>query len=390
MGQILIENGRVVRPDHIEQADLWISDGKITEVGEVGQIDRSQLPKDTKKIDASGLYISPGFIDLQVNGGGGYQFIDGDDEAAAKIVSFHIAHGTTGLLATLITASTERIRKAIEMVGGCQAERVPAILGVHLEGPFISEKQAGAHDPKYIRKPSVERFHRLIDGYETTGLIRMVTLAPEHPGADRLIEAICQIEAIPSLGHSNASYEQALEAVRHGIRSFTHLFNAMRGFHHREPGVVGAAFDSDVSVGLIADGVHLHPATLALVVRLKRIETIYLVTDAVAATGMKPGRYRLGEFEVVTDERSVRLEDGTLAGNLLPMDRLVKNMVELIGIGIPQVVRMVSLNPARLLGIDDRTGSIEIGKDADIVIFDDRFVVHHTLIAGEPVYIKEN
>jgi N-acetylglucosamine-6-phosphate deacetylase len=375
MSRLIVLGGTLVHPDSgtLTRGDLAVEGGKIAHFS--GNADVA--------IDAQGLYVAPGFIDLQVNGGVGHNFEDASPAEVRGIADFYVSHGATGLLATTVTAPIPAIR---DTIGRVKRAAHPAILGVHIEGPFISPKRKGAHNPEYILPPSRERFDGLVAGY--TGFIKVVTLAPELPGAEELIERVLEIGAIPSLGHSDATYEQALAALKKGVRLFTHTFNAMREFHHRAPGAVGAALTSEAMVELIADGIHVHPGAMKLLYLAKGVDRICLVTDAISAAGLADGEYRLGGLQVFVEGGIARLADGTLAGSTLTMDRAVKNFMEFTGCSLPEAVRCATLNPARLLGIDDRKGSLEVGKDADIVIFDEDLTVHYTIISGEVVYAR--
>jgi len=377
MSWLLVRGGTLVHPDSgaLTQGDLAVEGGRIVPPRGGAEL----------VIDVRGLYVAPGFIDLQVNGGVGHDIEDASPAEIGEIVDFYVSHGTTGLLPTTVTAPIPRIRGAIERV---RRAGHPAILGMHIEGPFISPERKGAHNPEYILSPSRERFDELVAGY--VGFIKVVTLAPELPGAEGLIERALEIGAVPSLGHSDASYEQALAALEQGVKLFTHLFNAMPPFHHRAPGAVGAALDSDAYVELICDGVHVHPAAVRLVAKAKGYDRICLVTDAVSAAGLPDGEYSLSGLPVHVKGGVARLADGTLAGSTLTMDRAVKNFMEFTGCSLPEAVRCASLNPARLLGIDDRKGSLEVGKDADLVIFDEGFNVHYTILGGQVVYRRHD
>ncbi len=376
MSQILIRGGTIVHPDRneLKSSDIWIADGRI--IPTAGE--------DAEQIDATGLYVAPGFIDLQVNGGVGHNFEDASPEEIRTIVDFYVSHGATGLLPTTVTAPIAGIRSTIERV---KQTNHPAILGMHIEGPFLSPAQKGAHNPDYILDPSVETFDALAAG--NACFIKIVTLAPERPGADQLISRIREIGAVPSLGHSDATYDQTIAAIEHGIGLFTHMFNAMRGFHHRAPGAVGAGITSDVPVELIADGIHVHPGAMKLLYNAKGPDRICLITDAISAAGLEDGEYHLGGLQVFVRDATARLADGTLAGSTLTMDKAVKNFIAATGCSLPEAVRAASLNPARVLGIADHKGSIEPGKDADLVIFDDEFTVHYTIIGGEVVYARD-
>jgi len=378
MDQLLIRGGMIVSPDkdEVKTGDVWVKDGRIAEPGDTTS---------TSVIDAQGLYVAPGFIDLQVNGGAGQNFEDASLEEIRKIVDFYVSHGTTGLLPTTVTAPIDRIRGTIDRVK--QVDH-PAILGMHIEGPFISQERKGAQNPEYILEPSLDKFNELVAGHEE--FIKIVTLAPERPGADRLISRIREIGAVPSLGHSDATYDQAIAAIEHGIGLFTHMFNAMRGFHHRAPGAVGAALVSNVMVELIADGIHVHPGAMKLLYKVKGPDQICLITDAISAAGLADGEYRLGGLQVFVKAATARLADGTLAGSTLTMDKAVQNFMAATGCSLPEAVKAASLNPARLLGIGDRKGSIEVGKDADLVIFDKELNIHYTIIGGKVVYEDRN
>jgi N-acetylglucosamine-6-phosphate deacetylase len=381
MNRLLIRNGTIVLPSHneLKNADLLVDNGVIAHLG--------KTPEEIKgrTIDARGLYISPGFIDLQVNGGVGHNFEDASPEEIRKIVDFYVSHGTTSLLPTTVTAPIAGIRSTIDRV---KHANHPAVLGMHIEGPFISEKRKGAQNPDYILDPSVEKLNALVTGHE--GFIKIVTLAPERPGADQLISRIREIGAVPSLGHSDATYEQASAAIERGIGLFTHMFNAMREFHHRAPGAVGAGLTSDITVELIADGIHVHPGAMKLLYKAKGPDRICLITDAISAIGLADGEYQLGGLQVFVKDATARLADGTIAGSTLTMDRAVQVFMEASGCSLPEAVKAASLNQARLLRIADRKGSIAVGKDADLVIFDADFNIHYTIIGGEILYSHES
>ena len=380
-GNLLIKNANLVRENEVEKGDLVVKNGFIERVG---MVQRDRLTAESQIIDAQGLYVAPGFIDLQVNGGAGHNFEDSSTEEIEKIIAFHVSHGTTGFLPTTVTAPIAKIRSAIEKV---KRTDNPAILGMHTEGPFISLKRKGAQNPQYILEPSIEKFNELVKGHED--FIKIVTIAPEVDGAEALLTRIKKIGAIPSLGHSDATYEETLKALDQGVALFTHMFNATREFHHREPGAVGAALESDVMVELIADGLHVHQAAIRLLLNAKGIDDICLITDSISAAGLKDGEYSIGGLDVWVKGGEARLADGTLAGSTLTMEQAVKNFMEFTKISFAEAVRAASLNPARLLNIAGRKGSLEKSKDADIVIFDEDLNVHYTIIGGEIVYSKD-
>jgi N-acetylglucosamine-6-phosphate deacetylase len=378
---LLIKKGFLIISNTVLECDLLIKSGKIVEIGPNLQIRRGKV------IEAEGLYVSPGFIDTHVNGGGGRSFMECTEEAFKVVINFHLRHGTTALLPTAVAAPLSQMREFLKLVSNFQKNN-PVVLGAHLNGPFVSSRRCGAMNPKFILKPSMARFQQLVSGVESA--VKVITLAPEEDGSEALIDAILKLGAIPSLGHSNATYDDAMRSINHNVRHFTHLFNAMREFHHREPGAVGAALDSDgVTMELIVDGIHIHPAIVRLLVKVKELDSIVLVTDAISAAGMSDGHYSLGGLEVSVKGGVARLADGTLAGSTLTMERAVKNFMEFTGLPLPEAVRAATLNPARLLGLEGRKGSITEGKDADLVVFDEAFNVHYTIIGGEIVFSKD-
>ncbi len=377
-GAFSLRGGRVVDPlaGRVRRGEVFVDDGKFVCGEDQACTERA--------IDVRGLFVAPGFIDLQVNGAVGFDFAYTDPAGMRAAADWCMAHGTTGFLATLVSAPCLRLRQAMSNVARAAP---PAVLGVHLEGPFISPKQKGAHEGSHILPPSLGRLENLLEGYE--GYVRLMTLAPELPGADEVIDRVLAAGAVPALGHSDANYGQALAAVDRGVRGFTHLFNAMRPFHHREPGPVGAALDTDAYVELICDGVHVHPAAVRLAAKVKGFDRICLVSDAMAAAGLPDGAYALGGRPVAVCDGEARLADGTLAGSTLSMNLAVKHFMDWTACSLPEAVRCSSLNPARLLGLDERKGSLDEGKDADLVVFDEEFTVHHTIVGGRVVFSRD-
>ena len=378
MDEWLIKGGSIITPDRIVEGDVLIRKGRIAGIGPNLQAGKREV------VEAKGLYVGPGFIDTHVNGGGGRGFMEGTEKAFETAVNFHLRHGTTGLLPTAVAAPLEEMREFLKLVDRFHQSN-PTILGAHLNGPFVSLKQCGAMNAEFVIKPSAEQFKELVKGLEK--VVRIVTLAPEEDASKDLIDEILKIGAIPSLGHSDATYDEARQAIGNGVKHFTHIFNAMRELHHREPGAVGAALDSNgVTVELIADGIHVHPAVVRFLSKVKESDSIFLVTDAISAAGMSDGEYFLGNMPVLVKDGIARLKTGTFAGSTLTMDRALKNLVEFTGISLPVAMRMASLNPARALGISDRKGSLELGKNADIVIFASNYRIRYTIISGEIIH----
>jgi len=378
---LIIQNGQVISPiaDTITHNDIFIRQYQIEKVDGF-----DELPNEnTSVINAENLYVAPGFIDLQVNGGGGHDFLQATSTEIDQIIDFYHQHGTTSLLPTLITNPISHLRKVMNVI---QQKKHPSILGVHLEGPFIAEAKRGTHNLDHILKLDIDQLQALVDGYQD--FIQIISFAVEQPGGWELLDAI-KTFAIPALGHTEASYEQAVEFIERGGRLMTHLFNAMTGLHQRHPGVVGAALDTDIMASLIVDGIHLHPAIVPIVVKSKGIQNICLVTDAMSAAGMGDGDWSLGDVTVHVENNIAKSDGQTLAGSLLTLDQALKNLMSFSSISLSEAVRTVTLNPAKLLGLDQRKGDLKIGYDADIVIFDQDFNIHYTIVMGKVVYAHE-
>lgn len=369
----LVLSGPTILPDAtIGEATLHIEQGVITRV----------VPGLDSGADlATGGYIAPGYVDLQVNGAYGVDFsTDGGGvaEAAARLPET----GVTSFLPTLITSPFEGYSERVRQVQWAGPDATGAnVLGIHLEGPYLNPEKCGAHDPALLRGVDVDEIIR----WAGDDMIRIVTLAPELPGALEAVRRLRQRGIVVSAGHSNATLDEALAGFEAGITWGTHLFNAMRVLDHREPGLSGALLASRVTCGLIADGIHVHPAMVKLAFQIKRASGLTLVTDAMAAMGMPPGRYHLSDREVIVDRTSARLADGTLAGSVLRMDQAVRNAVEFTQCSPGEAITMATATPARLLSLE-RKGRIAPGCDADVVILDESLHVTHTLVAGQVVY----
>lgn len=313
--------------------------------------------------------------------------MDGEYEAIKQIATTHSRFGTTAFLPTTMTMSKDRIIKSLKSIHEAMLKGTGTaeILGIHLEGPYINPEKKGAQKEEDIKRASIEEF---LEFNKASGnLIRLVTIAPEMPGAIGFIRWLHKRGIIVSVGHSNATYKQVQEGIQAGLSHVTHTFNAMRGLHHREPGVVGAALASPkLIVEMIADGIHLHPVVMKILIKAKESEKVVLITDAMRAAGVTEGTYDLGGQEVIVTQEQAKLKDGTLAGSILTMDKAVKNLVTKVGISLPKAIQMASFNPAKCIGIDDRKGSLEINKDADIVILNKNLETELTMVAGKVVY----
>jgi N-acetylglucosamine-6-phosphate deacetylase len=332
----------------------------------------------------AGAVLAPGFVDVHLHGGGGTQ-VGPDPEAIAELARFHARHGTTALLATTVPGSeatlTETVR-AIALVAGDTSGDRARVLGTHLEGPFVSPARPGALEVHHLRAPDRGELDRLLDA--GAGTVRTIVIAPELPGALDLIAAAASTGVLVALGHTDATYAEALAGIENGARVVTHLFNAMRPFHHREPGVIGAALaDERVTTELIADGVHVHPAALALAHAAKGARGVALVTDAMQAAGLPDGDYALGARAIVVAGGEARTAAGALAGSMLTMDRAVRVAVEEAGIPLMDALTMASATPAALLGLGDSAGRIAPGARADLVVLDAQLHAIGTMVGGQ-------
>jgi N-acetylglucosamine-6-phosphate deacetylase len=382
--QKTILKGDIVLPDRIlSQGVVEITGERITDI--YAQSDRTWDGR-SYFIDYSGHYISPGFIDLHVHGALGRDFMDADMESF-NIIGGHLARtGVTSYLATTLSAPFGSILNVIETVK--KSPLYPLVskpLGVHIEGPFLNIDECGAQNAKFIKKITEDDIRLLIEA--TQRLKTIVTLAPEVKDNMRFIQTLRENGIVVSVGHSSASYEQTLEGIKAGISHATHFFNAMPEFHHREPGVVGAVLESEiVTVELICDGIHVHPASVRLVLERKGIDNVCLITDSILAAGLGDGDYVLGKLNITVKGDETRLKDGSsLAGSVLTMNKAVKNVLDWTDLSLNKVVSMASLNPARVLGLHKDMGSIEKGKYADLTVFDKALQVKQTYVYGKPV-----
>ena len=335
-----------------------------------------ELPIWAKVIEAEGLYLSAGFIDIHIHGSAGFDVMDGTAEALEAISKTVVETGTTSFLATTMTMSEKDIAQALSNIKGFKRKEGAKLWGAHLEGPFINPVKHGAQNPDQILKPKMELIEPFME------VVKMITLAPEVEGGEAFIAHLQEHypQVLLSIGHSDASYEETKESFRWGVAHATHLFNAMNPLHHREPGVVGAVLEEDeVSCDVIADLVHVHPSFFKMLHRLKR-EKLLLITDAMRAGCMVCGVYELGGQKVMVKEGEARLEDGTLAGSVLKMNEALKNFYKHSEVTLPELLAMVTDIPAQRLGL--KSGRLEEGYGADFVLFDEEFSIKSVFIDG--------
>jgi N-acetylglucosamine-6-phosphate deacetylase len=380
--KLVIKGGRVLTPfADIGSKDIAIESGRIQQIGE-------NLTGD-KTIDATGLIVAPGFIDTHFHGYGGVDFTTASSSDILKVSGLLVKHGVTGFLASTVAAPHNQLIKACNEIAQAahawNEGRGARILGVHLEGPYLNPKMRGAMNPGHFKNPSLQELLEFQE--EARGLLKQVTVAPELPGAYEFIREAVKRGIVVSLGHSDATYAEAMNAVLAGASKANHIFNQMRGFHHREPGLAMALLDQEnVYIEMISDFIHLHPTTMRLVVKTAGPRRVILITDAVAATGLPDGEYTLGGLKIIVKNGVSHLaETGALAGSTLTLDKAVSNMVKL-GVSIQDALRMASTNPAQSIGLGGEFGVIALGYNADLVLLNDKLRVEKTIVGGVEAY----
>lgn len=350
------------------------------------------FPEDVSAVyDYSDKYIAPGLIDLHLHGALGKDVMDSQKESMWTIAEHQSGSGVTGFLGSTMSAPLNSVLEAIETIKMASGDSLPSeVLGVHVEGPYLSTQKKGAHPASWIKGLTEKDGERLMDALD--GMNAIISLAPEAEQNMDWVTKLKERGFVVAIGHSDATYDQAMESFKKGISHATHLFNAMSGFDHKDPGVVGAILDSeDITAEIIADGVHVHPSALRLAVARKGPEKICLITDSMKATGVGDGVYQWGEEEIeVLGKRATIRGSDILAGSVLSLNVAIRNMIEWTGVNTNQAVNMASLNPARVLGLGEEIGSIQIGKLANLVVLDRDFDVVDTFIRGKSVLGKGN
>ncbi len=368
----------------IDQPIVVIENGSITEIASA---DERAIPANAQHFNFAGSVLAPGFVDIHVHGGAGHDLMTADTAELSAIAKFLGSHGVSSYFPTTVTAPEEAtlraldsLATAIERTGGQGDSPAARPLGIHLEGPFLSHARRGVHLPADLLEPTLERFERFWQA--ARGQIRLMTIAPELPGALAVIAEAARRGVCVSLGHSDANFEEATRGIEAGARHATHTFNAMRPLNHRDPGILGAVLtDERITADIIADGVHLDPAIVRMFLTLKGANHAVLITDAIAATGMPDGRYRLGPLEVdVRDGRC--MSNGSLAGSVLTMDRAIRNVMTFAGWDLARSVRLATLNPANAAKISGSAGQLIPGAAADLVVLSPTGEVRKTIVGG--------
>lgn len=355
---MIIKGGKVFQEDgsFLEQA-LYINDHRL--------VDKAEHQDDEKVIDAEGLLVLPGLVDIHSHGAAGEDFSDGNPEGLKKILQYEKRCGITSYCPTSMTFPKERLRQIFASIKGAQTEEEAKVVGINMEGPFLDPAKKGAHVEEWIAAPDAAFVREL--NQDVDGLVRLVTLAPNMDGAEEFIKEMHE-EVCISLGHTAADYDCASRAMKLGAHHVTHLYNAMQPFGHRAPGLIGAAMDDpECMVELICDGYHIHPSAIRAAFRMFGPERVILISDSMRATGMENGTYELGGQEVTVKDRKAVLKDGTLAGSATNLYGCMCKAVE-FGIPLEQAIMAATANPARSIGIFDRVGSIRIGKQADLLL----------------------
>lgn len=386
-----ITNGKIITPYRImDKGTLLVKDGKIAQISET-----DIQAADAVEIDARGNYVSPGFIDIHIHGGGGHDFMDGNETAFLKIAETHARYGTTAMVPTTLTSTREELLNTLDIYKEADKKNTMGakFLGMHLEGPYFSPDQRGAQDARFIRNPDPKEYEAII---AYSDVIKRWSAAPELPGAIPFGQYLKSKGIIAAMAHTDAIYEEALEAFENGYTLATHLYSCMSGVTRRNAyryaGVIESAYLIDeMDVEIIADGIHLPAALLQLVYKIKGAAKTALITDAMRGAGMPPGDSILGNIhtgmKVIVEDGVAKLPDrSAFAGSVATADRLVRTMITMGQVPLMEAIRMISSTPANIMGVSDSTGALVVGKQADIVIFNDNIDIRMTMVNGHQIY----
>jgi N-acetylglucosamine-6-phosphate deacetylase len=387
MSTFLLHAARALTPSaEIPSAGILVRDGVIEAIGPREEM---SLPAGAQEISAVDRTAIPGFVDVHIHGAGGHDVMEGTDEAMTAVAQTLARHGTTSFVATTVTANPDDTCRSAEGIARFIAQQLKTdearaeVLGVHYEGPFLNKARRGVHPSESLQLPSTELLQRLLQA--ASGNARILTLAPELPGAVPCIEAARSAGLVVAMGHTDATYEETRAAISRGVRHAVHVYNAMRPFSHRDSGVIGAVLTStEVTAELIADGVHVEEAAMRLLLQAKGPGRVILISDGLSATGMPDGKYNLGKFEVTVLDGVCRNAEGKLAGSTLTLDRALRNVVAL-GVTLADTLRMLTTNPAKLLGVEFKKGALRIGADADILLLDQNLQLTNVWTRGIPL-----
>lgn len=382
MSKMLIKGGYVYTAGSFENLDVLLENGKITQIAE--SIDGV----DAQVINAAGKRVCPGFIDVHTHGAANVDVNAADEDGLKKIAVFFATQGTTAFCASILTDTPETTEGCLGAVAQVQRDRAygAQLLGAHMEGPFLASEYKGAMPEHLLQKGNAALLKSWQEKYP--GVIRYITVSPEVEGVTEMIAEIAD-DVVVAIGHSGAGYDTAMQAIHNGARCITHTFNAMRLFHQHEPAIMGAALESDCYCEAICDGRHLHPGTVRMLLKCKGWDKVVAVTDSIMAAGLPDGAYKLGVNDVVVVDGDAKLAStGVRAGSTLTTAKALANLVKFTGHRVEDVLPLLTINPAKMLRIDDTKGSIETGKDADLVILGEDLGVETTIVRGDVVYTK--
>ena len=380
MDKLLVKNARVYRDGKFVVGDVLCEDALIAQIGK--DLDAA----DAKVIDAGGMRLAPGFVDVHTHGAAGVDVNAADEAGLRRIAAFFATQGVTAFNASVLTDTPETTEKCLGAIANVMSDRGRGaqLLGAHLEGPFLAKEYKGAM-PEYLLREGDENLLRAYQN-KFPGVIRYITVSPEVRGVVDMIGKISH-DVVVAIGHSGADYDTSMEAIRRGARCVTHTFNAMRLFHQHQPAIMGAALESDCWCEAICDGRHLHPGTVRMLLKCKGWDKVVAITDSIMAAGLPDGNYKLGVNDVVVkDGDAVLASNGVRAGSTLTLAQALKNIVKFTERPVQDVLPLMTINPAKALRMDDRKGTLEVGKDADMVLLDDDLNVAMTVGLGRVLY----